>query len=283
MEKNNLYQQIEGDTRNKADACTKIYLIFTNIVSSRLRAGVVQMGITDHNAIFININHEVNSQDKKENTNKSFQTNEKFKDVNNHDQINREVRERNWQNIGNDPEEQIKNLQAELSRIISRNTIRRKLTNHYNRKKYPWMNNNILKDIRKRDKLIYKTSRESESGRKSHMQNQIKIRSRRTQEKINTSRNNYFRSEFAKANGNMKKIWKTMNSMMEPGKSSSNNVIDHLDDGDTEIAEGKEMANKLNNTFVNIAVGNNSDIKKRLTMLNIKEGLCSCSRLLWKK
>lgn len=57
-------------------------------------------------------------------------------------------------------------LQDRLRKLIGNNQIKIKESNHYNKKEKSWMTREIMKEIRKRDKLLYQRRKETKVNKK---------------------------------------------------------------------------------------------------------------------
>lgn len=82
----------------------------------------------------------------------------------NHDAITKQINEADWTGMDREenPETITKELQERITDIRKRNEIWIKQTNHYNTKKKIWITRKIMKEIRKRDKLLYKARKEKD-------------------------------------------------------------------------------------------------------------------------
>ena len=110
----------------------------------------------------------------------------------------------------------------------------------------PWITSSILLKVKKRQNffILYKL------GKISHQ-----YFSRFRNDVTNTLRSarfNYFKNKFDEYKNNMKKTWTLINDIMRPNKSSRN--ILELKFGNTVLTKNEDMANALNEYFVNVGV-----------------------------
>lgn len=163
MAKEGFLQTIEGFTRITKNTKTSIDLCYTNMIKEVIKSGTICSGITDHQGIIIGIQTEGNNKDYAVNREKATS-----KNILNYSGMKREISKTDWSDIKNedDPNKSMNKFQNRIQRIIKENEKIIKVTNHYTGNKEIWMTNELVKKIRKRDRLIYKRNKEAEECRR---------------------------------------------------------------------------------------------------------------------
>lgn len=169
-------QLISENTRVQDASSTRLDLCFMNMGDKKRLSGVLYTDITDHYPIHFSVEKEKSSEEKMKEKQKKKELLNKIKLTYNYQKISEEIRDENWQDIYKEqnPSEQVKMLQMRIREIMKKNEIQIRVTNHYSRKNEKWMNASILRDIRRRDRLLYKTRKVSEKNKKEAMEVKIK-------------------------------------------------------------------------------------------------------------
>lgn len=96
-------------------------------------------------------------------------------------------------------------LQSKLREIIQRNTKEKEATNKYGAGQEKWVTNQILKNIRKRDRLVSKRNREIEPHRKIDMSKKIKEKTKEIKKEIEINKTKFWRNKLKESKNNIKK------------------------------------------------------------------------------
>ena len=125
----------------------------------------------------------------------------------------------------------------------------------------PWINHEILDQVKERDKLLKHFIKEKNDVLKLDIKNRYKLLRNRVTPMMRVSKSKYFEDYFDKNKRKMGEIWKGMKSLVniKPFHISSYKLID---DNNNMISNLKEVANIFNNYFVNS--GSNKREKKSL-------------------
>ena len=133
----------------------------------------------------------------------------------------------------------------------------RKLSNKERKLKHnPWITNEILKEIKIRDKLYAKHKKVTDIIRREDLQLQLRNQKNKVRNLLRSSKKMYFSKYFEDNSRNAKKLWEGVNQILS-SKSNSNRSINCLEvlDNNTKqsITDPKTIANIANKYFTNIA------------------------------
>lgn len=172
------------------------------MIAHKIEAGLLFMGITDHHAIYCGMQKE-----KKKLTVEKKNTKKKTLIFINQKEVNRNIKESDWEEVINEenPNRAMEKLQSKLREIIQRNTKEKEATNKYGAGQEKWVTNQILKNIRKRDRLVSKWNREIEPHRKIDMNKKIKEKTKEIKKEIEISKTNFWRNKLKESKNNIKK------------------------------------------------------------------------------
>ena len=116
--------------------------------------------------------------------------------------------------------------------------------------KKPWLTNGILKSIKTKQKLykhiIIKTNRASQEW--SYYK---KYRNKLTH-LIETSKRNYFKSEITSCKSNQKKLWTTVNNIINLKTSKTKNRIISLNQNGQTLENSQDISNSFNKFFTTV-------------------------------
>ena len=132
----------------------------------------------------------------------------------------------------------------------------RKLSNKELKSKHnPWITNEILKEIKIRDKLYSKQKKATDIIRKEDLQLQLRNQKNKVRNLLRSSKKIYFSKYFEENSRNAKKLWEGVNRILS-SKSKSNKSIDCLEVINNNVKQSitnpKEIANVANKYFTNI-------------------------------
>ena len=130
-------------------------------------------------------------------------------------------------------------------------------------KNNPWLNNNILKEIKIRDKYYSKLKQATDIARKEVLAHELKNQKIKVKSLLRLSKKQYFTRYFEEHSSNAKKLWEGVNQIIasKPKPNSSINCLEINDDNNnkTNVTNPKQISNFANKYFTNIA----SDILKQ--------------------
>ena len=134
----------------------------------------------------------------------------------------------------------------------------RKLSNKELKLKHnPWINNQILKEIKNRDKLYSKHKKATDTARKEDLALQLKNQKNKVKNLLRLSKKQYFSNYFEEHSNNAKKLWEGVNQIIasKPKPNSSINCLETTDDNNnkTNITNLKQISNFANKYYTNIA------------------------------
>ena len=121
----------------------------------------------------------------------------------------------------------------------------------------PWINNNILKEIKDRDKLYSKHKKATDTARKEELSLQLRNQKIKVKNLLQLSKKQYFSQYFQDHSANAKKLWEGVNQIIA-SKSKPNSSINCLEIKDdtnntTSVTNPKLISNIANKYYTNIA------------------------------
>lgn len=236
-------QTIKDSTRITKNSRTRIDLCYTNMITESITSGVLSTEVTDHLPILIGI--EKNSKSQKINT-----ENDKKKTRINYDykRIKQEMDNSDWKQVKEEesPSVAMKRLQRQIQSIMERNISEPRNNNHYNKKKEKWMTKELLKKIRKRDRLMNKANKEKDQKRRYDMMDKIKMKNKEIKISIKQEKNKYYIKRISETNKDMKKHWEVLNEIMsgDSYKIHDKTEIEEIEVEGRTITDPKQCARK---------------------------------------
>lgn len=143
-------QIVREITREGGVSKSTIDLCHIDEVKRIIETGIIQTKITDHWPIYIKIREEKKMEIKRE---------EETIKIVNYKEIEREIKENNWDKITEEKieiNEKFIKFEKEIKKIIERNTREKQKTNHYSKPEKAWITEAMVRAIRKRDKMARK-------------------------------------------------------------------------------------------------------------------------------
>lgn len=209
-----LIQLIKKPTRITSSSSTLLDVIITNRPGIVVQTDVLPCPVADHELITVTINIKKN---KREPVIKTFRCMRNYTKQNLCEELLKEA----------PVLDSIKRTDNVNDQILAFNTTFNKcldigapfVTRELNRPRAPWIDADIRKLMKERDKLQIEFKKNRHDNR---LENNYRLEKKRIKGLIHQSKNNYFREEFRKC-GNMKSTWGVVRSMIPPlNKSNSN-------------------------------------------------------------
>ena len=155
---------------------------------------------------------------------------------------------------GNDPNISINNLHQHINYLLDEFATYKKLSKkEYKLKSKPWINRNILTEMKKRDKLLHKycKAKDKDSFYAQPIYEDFKsIRNSLTKMKRD-SKINYYRKYFEANKNKASAIWKGISSIVNI-QNSSKKDIKLLNDKGSNISDPKKIVDLFNKYFVKV-------------------------------
>lgn len=257
-ESNGFIQTIEEDTRTGIESSSRIDLCFTNAHDRKIITGVIHMAITDHNMIHIALCDKETGKQKKDRKKEERKRGEKNKINYNYKIIEKKIEQENWSAITKNcfsPNEQMSTFQNKLSKIIQGSTICKNTTNHYNKKCEPWINKEIMRQIRKRDKLLYKRNSTTDTKKRAELTKELQEKTKTIKKDVTEIKNEYYKTKLKEANNNNKNSWNIIKEITEETdrRSEKDKKIEKIKSGNEITTDEKKIANIMNQRFIELS------------------------------
>ena len=115
----------------------------------------------------------------------------------------------------------------------------------------PWINHDILASMSDRDKLYKAFLNEKDPTIRATFHKTYKLKRNSVTSQLRKAKKHYFNLFFEENQNNVKQTWKGIRNLINVSKKSSTNIRKIVDNG-KEITDPKEMADIINNFYVNI-------------------------------
>ena len=242
MSSYSLYPSITKPTRITSTSATLIDNIFTNSNSFQT-SGIIIANVSDHLPVFITTDLKLYR-----NETDLVETEVRQLKDQNIQYFRSELGKVNWEVecSGKDVHQSYRNVISKFDYRFPKST--KKVNQHKNKMRSPWLSNILLKCIRRKNRL-YKnfirkpTEANKETYRKYRNRLSITLR---------LAKQNYFSNILEKERNNMRNTWKILNSIIRPNnhkKCSEKNVS-----GNETYSCPNEIASKFNQYFANIGL-----------------------------
>lgn len=241
-------QCINKPTRVSINSSTCIDHIFLKIKNyntkiNDLKSAVLRSALTDHYFVVLSVGDVLN---KRVMSNKRTTVN-KIRYVN----LNRDLEKEQWKeilDIGRDVDVAYKLFINKLGQYIERHTFTIEITNK-NRKRKPWMTQEILDTIKLRDLLKKKLLKKSQCD--SELLLQYRRHRNFTNKIIKSTKNQYYKSKINESRGNYRKIWEVINEATNSQKRTQ--TVNHKLKIDNRcVTDENEVCSAFNDYFINV-------------------------------
>ena len=168
------------------------------------------------------------------------------------------IRERNLMSklnreIFSNPNDTYSVIESNLKECISNHLPTKKVKfNKYKHKKTPWITFGLLKSIHVRDNLYRRwKSKPPSSQLYETLKRKFQEYASEVDKLIRLAKIDFYQREFEKFTGDVKKTWKTINSILNRNRRV-NNFPSHIISNNKKISNKQEIVDELNNYFCNI-------------------------------
>lgn len=145
----------------------------------------------------------------------------------------------------------MKTLQEKIKEITERNKVRKETKNHYGKPKKKWITEELVRKIRRRDRLINRRNKEKEESKRKGMNRKISRDNKIIKEEIEKLKDTYYKQELERNKKDKKQHWKILNEIMKgPSQGKDRKIL--LEYEGTTFTEEKECAQIINNFFLSM-------------------------------
>ena len=216
------------------------------------KSGILYSSISDHNGCFCFLNNE--TLKKRPPKYIEIETNDLQSIANFSEAMSRSnlISKLN-RDMFSDPNSTYEIIEVEINRLKSQFLPTKKVRfNKYKHKKSPWITYGILNSLKTRDNKFqkWKTSI-PDSIRYNILEVEYREYASLIDKLIRKSKYDYYSATFEKYKGDIKKTWKTINSILNRNRKV-NNFPSHIISSKGKINDKQEMANELNEYFCNV-------------------------------
>ena len=234
--------QILQPTRIEGNSATIIDNIFSNNIINSIQSGNILTDFSDHFSQFVSVKREkikFNNITMYKRNYSNF-SEESFRD---------DVSLQNFDNNFDDVNDKFNDFYLRLEGCVERHAPLKKLSPKEIKLEHkPWINKEINKMIQIRNKLFQRKKRQPSNEETKRLYNLFRNRVNR---EIKKSKKNYYSQYFENNKNNIKKTWDGIRSIINI-KKSKHAPITQLKVNDKLINNQKEIAETLNNFFVNV-------------------------------
>ena len=243
--------QIVQPTRVTEHSATVVDNIFTNNNSNKVSGNIIT-DFSDHYSQFISVQREKIDYKSIKMYKRDYSkfSEESFRD---------DVSIQNFDSKLDDVNDQFKNFYFKLEGCVERHAPLKKLTPKEVKLEHkPWITNEIKKMIKIRDRIFQRKKRKPNNEEIKRLYNLFRNRVIR---ELKKSKKNYYTQYFEENKTNIKKTWDGIRSIINI-KNSKQTTINQIKVKDRVINNHKEIAETLNNFFVNVGPNTEKEIPK---------------------
>ena len=152
-----------------------------------------------------------------------------------------------------DPNIALDDIQDKVNILILKHLPKRKMTpKEIKRKLNPWITNEIIKQINKRNKTHGKFLREDNPEKKIALHETFKNLRREVTQMIVKSKKDYYAKYFEDNSHDLRKTWRGIKGIIRMGENDKSNNISLMIENEL-VNDPTEVANEFNNYYANIA------------------------------
>ena len=236
-------------TRVSSKTVSLIDNIFTNDITCYSSGGNLTTSISDHFSQFA----QLDIFDKVHDTKKvKFGRNWRLF---NHNEFKEELRNCTWNDVSSpliDTNTSVSTFYYKIEKLLDEMAPVKRLTRkEVGLHQRPWINHDILASMSDRDKLYKAFLNEKDPTIRVTFHKTYKLKRNSVTSQLRKAKKHYFNLFFEENQNNVKQTWKGIRNLINVSKKSSTNIKKIVDNG-KEITDPKEMADIINNFYVNI-------------------------------
>ena len=238
-------------SKKNATLIDQIYCRFSKYTSHNT-SGIIVTKISDHLPCFSTINYKSNIKLKSKYI--KIQKKGRQEILAFQDEIKTQIENNNFDNnLLADPNSNYEKLETILTNANKKCFPMKEVKfNKYKHKISPWMTNDILKEMKCRDKLYIKWKKCPETSPNFILyENNYKSSCSILQKNIRNAKKVYYKKQFENYKCDIKKTWKQINDVLS-NKSKTAELPKYFFDGNVKLTENIDIANCFNNFFCNI-------------------------------
>ncbi len=222
-----------------------------------LSKGIITVDISDHYPTYLNIKTNINKTNKRK-----YFYGRKITNRSNNNFIS-DLNKETWQQIltiqNDDTEIKANTFMKIYTALMNKNLpLQRIRHNKYKHKIQPWMNDEILKDIKTRDSLSIQIKKETNKTKQDNKRNKLKQHKIQLKCKIRHAKMIYWDTKFVEDQNNIKDTWKNIKSLIN--KNNNTYTPTQFNTETNKIVDPIEICNEFNKYFVNIGTELNNKI-----------------------
>ena len=172
----------------------------------------------------------------------------------NQNEFEEELRKINWETIldGSSTDEAFNKFFLIIEHLLNEMAPVHKLSKkESDLQKRPWITNGLLKSMKSRDQLYKDFTKEKNESKKAELFSLYKRKRNLIISLIRSSKKDYFASYFEEHKSNIRKTWEGVRNLVKISKKS-NIIPTHISHNNEIKTTNKEMAETMNDFFVNI-------------------------------
>ena len=226
--------------------------IFCNNISDEIISGNIHLTLSEHFSQFASIKREILDTKK---INMYVRDYTKFSSIDFYDDVSIQ----NWNYSMENSSDLFGDFIWKLTGCADRHVPMKKLNaKEVKLKSKPWITNELSKMIRIKNKLFERKKRQSSNENVKQLYNIFRNRVNR---ELKKSKKTYYTSYFEEHNNNIKKTWEGIRKIVNT-KNTINYGISQLNINGKIIEEPKDIANSVNDFFVNVGPETEKNVPK---------------------
>ena len=251
-------------TRITSRSKTLIDNIFINEHYSNIVAGNITTDISDHLTQFVAIPGDWHAEMQGQET---YRRN--YKKLNS-GKFKEDFNKINWINLltGKGVDDAYDTFLEETEKLIDKHIPLEKVSKRKLKKQIrnPWINNDLMKKIKYKDKIHKKSNIEKDLNKKNDLIFEHKTLQKNLRKEIQLEKDKYYQNFFKENKNNLVKVWRNIKNLINFKPKAGNNNIKHLYiDKEKRISSDPfEISNSFNKHFTTVA----SNIDKKIVKTN---------------
>ena len=226
--------------------------IFTNNLRDEISSGNIHLTLSEHFSQFASVNRNKIDIKKFVMYGKDYS---KFNDASFIDDVSIQ----GWNTTSDDADELMNDFLWRLDGCVHRHAPTKKLNRkEVQRKLNPWMTNEIMKLIKIRDRLFERKKRQPDNSTVIDAYKKVRNKVSRETKK---SKNEYYKKYFESHSNDIRKTWEGVRKIIGAGKPVGYG-ISQLNIKGKIIDDPKDIANSVNNFFVNVGPNTEKTVPK---------------------